>query len=181
VAHVTAFPTFVGGMPASGDAHRAITIAIAELIANVVLSKDGHSIAAFHLADRLRGGAREAIAASKVSGLGLETLSSGMRVGDGLNDAPALGAPWLPRAGGRSRPLLGRIYPHIPCGSGRMIDFFFLIPIAIGLGLIGLASFMWTLKTANTTICRAPRSESCSRAKQGRYRRKGNRRPDDTP
>jgi cbb3-type cytochrome oxidase maturation protein len=27
-----------------------------------------------------------------------------------------------------------------------MIDFFFLIPIAIGLGLIGLASFMWTLK-----------------------------------
>jgi len=28
-----------------------------------------------------------------------------------------------------------------------MIDFFFLIPIAIGLGLIGLASFMWTLKS----------------------------------
>jgi cbb3-type cytochrome oxidase maturation protein len=27
-----------------------------------------------------------------------------------------------------------------------MIDFFFLIPIAIVLGLIGLASFMWTLK-----------------------------------
>jgi cbb3-type cytochrome oxidase maturation protein len=27
-----------------------------------------------------------------------------------------------------------------------MIDFFFLIPIAIGLGLVGLASFMWTLK-----------------------------------
>ena len=27
-----------------------------------------------------------------------------------------------------------------------MIDFFFLIPIAIGLGLIGLASFMWTMK-----------------------------------
>jgi cbb3-type cytochrome oxidase maturation protein len=27
-----------------------------------------------------------------------------------------------------------------------MIDFFFLIPIAIGHGLIGLASFMWTLK-----------------------------------
>ncbi len=27
-----------------------------------------------------------------------------------------------------------------------MIDFFFLIPIAIGLGLIGLASFVWTLK-----------------------------------
>jgi cbb3-type cytochrome oxidase maturation protein len=27
-----------------------------------------------------------------------------------------------------------------------MIDFFFLSPIAIGLGLIGLASFMWTLK-----------------------------------
>jgi cbb3-type cytochrome oxidase maturation protein len=27
-----------------------------------------------------------------------------------------------------------------------MIDFFFLIPIAIGLGLAGLASFMWTLK-----------------------------------
>lgn len=26
-----------------------------------------------------------------------------------------------------------------------MIDFFF-IPIAIGLGLVGLASFMWTLK-----------------------------------
>ena len=28
-----------------------------------------------------------------------------------------------------------------------MIDFFFLIPIAIGLGLVGLASFMWTLKS----------------------------------
>jgi cbb3-type cytochrome oxidase maturation protein len=27
-----------------------------------------------------------------------------------------------------------------------MMDFFFLIPIAIGLGLVGLASFMWTLK-----------------------------------
>jgi cbb3-type cytochrome oxidase maturation protein len=27
-----------------------------------------------------------------------------------------------------------------------MIDFFFLVPIAIGLGLVGLASFMWTLK-----------------------------------
>jgi len=27
-----------------------------------------------------------------------------------------------------------------------MIDFFFLVPIALGLGLIGLASFMWTLK-----------------------------------
>jgi cbb3-type cytochrome oxidase maturation protein len=27
-----------------------------------------------------------------------------------------------------------------------MIDFFFLIPIAIGLGLAGLAAFMWTLK-----------------------------------
>ena len=27
-----------------------------------------------------------------------------------------------------------------------MIDFFLLIPIAIGLGLTGLASFMWTLK-----------------------------------
>jgi cbb3-type cytochrome oxidase maturation protein len=30
--------------------------------------------------------------------------------------------------------------------SGDMIDFFFLIPIAIGLGLAGLASFMRTLK-----------------------------------
>lgn len=27
-----------------------------------------------------------------------------------------------------------------------MIDYFFLVPIAIGLGLAGLASFMWTLK-----------------------------------
>ncbi|OCK57865.1 cbb3-type cytochrome oxidase assembly protein CcoS [Bradyrhizobium sp. LMTR 3] len=27
-----------------------------------------------------------------------------------------------------------------------MIDFFFLVPIAIGMGLVGLASFMWTLK-----------------------------------
>ena len=27
-----------------------------------------------------------------------------------------------------------------------MIDFFFLVPIAIGLGMVGLASFMWTLK-----------------------------------
>jgi cbb3-type cytochrome oxidase maturation protein len=28
-----------------------------------------------------------------------------------------------------------------------MIDFFFLVPIAIGMGLVGLASFMWTLKS----------------------------------
>jgi cbb3-type cytochrome oxidase maturation protein len=27
-----------------------------------------------------------------------------------------------------------------------MIDYFFLVPIAIGMGLVGLASFMWTLK-----------------------------------
>jgi cbb3-type cytochrome oxidase maturation protein len=27
-----------------------------------------------------------------------------------------------------------------------MIDFFFVVPIAIGLGLAGLCSFMWTLK-----------------------------------
>ena len=28
-----------------------------------------------------------------------------------------------------------------------MIDFFFLVPLAIGMGLVGLASFMWTLKS----------------------------------
>ena len=28
-----------------------------------------------------------------------------------------------------------------------MIDFFFLVPIAIGMGLAGVASFMWTLKS----------------------------------
>jgi len=28
-----------------------------------------------------------------------------------------------------------------------MTDFFFLVPIAIGMGLAGLASFMWTLKS----------------------------------
>jgi cbb3-type cytochrome oxidase maturation protein len=27
-----------------------------------------------------------------------------------------------------------------------MIDYFFLVPIAIGMGLVGLASFMWTMK-----------------------------------
>ena len=27
-----------------------------------------------------------------------------------------------------------------------MIDYFFLVPIAIGMGLVGLASFLWTLK-----------------------------------
>jgi cbb3-type cytochrome oxidase maturation protein len=27
-----------------------------------------------------------------------------------------------------------------------MIDFFFLVPMAIGMGLVGLASFMWTLR-----------------------------------
>ena len=26
------------------------------------------------------------------------------------------------------------------------MDFFFLIPIALGLGLVGLATFMWSLK-----------------------------------
>jgi cbb3-type cytochrome oxidase maturation protein len=28
-----------------------------------------------------------------------------------------------------------------------MIDYFFLIPIALGLGLAGLATFLWTLKS----------------------------------
>jgi cbb3-type cytochrome oxidase maturation protein len=28
-----------------------------------------------------------------------------------------------------------------------MIDFFFLVPIAIGMGLTGLAAFMWTLRS----------------------------------
>jgi cbb3-type cytochrome oxidase maturation protein len=28
-----------------------------------------------------------------------------------------------------------------------MIDFFFLVPIAIGMALVGLASFMWTLRS----------------------------------
>ena len=28
-----------------------------------------------------------------------------------------------------------------------MIDYFFLVPIAIGMGLAGLASFMWTLNS----------------------------------
>ena len=99
--------------------------------AAVVLSKDGHCIAAFQLAERLRSGAREAIAELRAAGLGLEILSgdNGTRVGevaselglsfsagarpsdkvaqikalqqaghrvlmvgDGLNDAPALGA-----------------------------------------------------------------------------------------
>jgi cbb3-type cytochrome oxidase maturation protein len=27
-----------------------------------------------------------------------------------------------------------------------MIDFFFLVPIALGMGLAGLAAFMWTLR-----------------------------------
>jgi len=27
-----------------------------------------------------------------------------------------------------------------------MIDYSFLVPIAIGMGLVGLASFMWTLR-----------------------------------
>jgi cbb3-type cytochrome oxidase maturation protein len=27
-----------------------------------------------------------------------------------------------------------------------MIDYFFLVPVAIGMGLVGLASFMWTLR-----------------------------------
>ena len=27
------------------------------------------------------------------------------------------------------------------------MDFFYLIPIALGLGLVGLATFMWSLKT----------------------------------
>ena len=99
--------------------------------AAVVLSKDGQRIAAFHLADRLRSGAREAITELRASGLRLEILSGDNRlrvsevarelglpfsagarpsdkvahikalqqaghrvlmVGDGLNDAPALGA-----------------------------------------------------------------------------------------
>jgi cbb3-type cytochrome oxidase maturation protein len=28
-----------------------------------------------------------------------------------------------------------------------MIDYFFLVPIAIGMGLAALASFMWTLRS----------------------------------
>ena len=54
-----------------------------------------------------------------------------------------------------------------------MIDFFFLIPIAIGLGLIGLASFMWTLKNgqyddlqgaAERISVRGDRRGGCSRS-----------------
>jgi cbb3-type cytochrome oxidase maturation protein len=32
-------------------------------------------------------------------------------------------------------------------GGFEMIDYFFLVPIAIGMGLAGLASFMWTLRS----------------------------------
>jgi Cu2+-exporting ATPase len=50
----------------------------------VVLSEDGACVAAFHLADQLRAGAREAVAELKHSGLRLEILSgdNAARVGD---------------------------------------------------------------------------------------------------
>ena len=55
-----------------------------------------------------------------------------------------------------------------------MIDFFFLIPIAIGLGLIGLASFMWTLKNGQyDDLEGAPRRGSCSRARPARCPKTG--------
>jgi cbb3-type cytochrome oxidase maturation protein len=54
---------------------------------------------------------------------------------------------WPRKSHHAPRPARGRWPSHADaCGGSRMIDFFFLIPIAIGLGLIGLASFMWTLK-----------------------------------
>jgi hypothetical protein len=40
-----------------------------------------------------------------------------------------------------------------------MTDFFFLVPIAISLGLAGLASFMWTLKNDHTMIWKARQNE----------------------
>ena len=56
-------------------------------------------------------------------------------------------SPWLEPAGPPSARAVRSEQPRRASGgSGRMIDFFFLVPIAIGLGLIGLASFMWTLK-----------------------------------
>ena len=55
-----------------------------------------------------------------------------------------------------------------------MIDFFFLIPIAIGLGLVGLASFMWTLKNGQyDDLQGAAERISCSRARRDPCRRKG--------
>jgi Cu2+-exporting ATPase len=52
--------------------------------ATVVLSEDGACVAAFHLADQLRAGAREAVAELKRSGHRLEILSgdNAARVGD---------------------------------------------------------------------------------------------------
>jgi cbb3-type cytochrome oxidase maturation protein len=52
----------------------------------------------------------------------------------------------LGRGGQREREPATSRCAGIRCRSSGMIDFFFLIPIAIGLGLIGLASFVWALK-----------------------------------
>jgi cbb3-type cytochrome oxidase maturation protein len=49
-----------------------------------------------------------------------------------------------------------------------MIDFFFPVPIAIGLGLAGLASFMWTLKTGQyDDLESAAQPSTLKRRKQG--------------
>ena len=39
------------------------------------------------------------------------------------------------------------IFGHSRSGGRRMMDYFYLIPIALGLGLTALAAFMWSLKS----------------------------------
>ena len=41
----------------------------------------------------------------------------------------------------------GAAFGHGRYGGRRMIDYFYLIPIALGLGLTALAAFMWSLRS----------------------------------
>ena len=54
-----------------------------------------------------------------------------------------------------------------------MIDYFYLVPIAIGMGLVGLASFMWTLRNGQYDDLEAQPNASCSRATRVRSRISG--------
>ena len=47
----------------------------------------------------------------------------------------------------RQRRRRSGIFGHNRFGGRRMMDYFYLIPIALGLGLTALAAFMWSLKS----------------------------------
>ena len=56
-------------------------------------------------------------------------------------------SPQGPAKRGAARRRERAIFGHRRSGGRRMMDYFYLIPIALGLGLTALAAFMWSLKS----------------------------------